>query len=91
MKFEWIKKNGANWVMRIANTMRREEVVARVHFDGYKTWSYVITVPGITTNGLWIGEEFPFKMVEGEVREVILNQLDECALRTAELEEMVVD
>lgn len=30
-------------------------------------------------------------MVEGEVREAILGQLDECALRTAELEEMLVD
>lgn len=91
MKFEWIKKNGANWTMVIANTKRRGEFVARVHFDGYKTWCYIITVPGIITNGLWVGESFPFKMVEEEVREVILNQLDECALRTAELEEMLVD
>lgn len=91
MKFEWIKKNGANWAMRIANTKRRGEVVARVHFDGYMTWSYVINVLGKITHGLWVGEGFPFKMVEGEVREAILDQLDECALRTAELEEMLVD
>ena len=91
MKFEWIKKNGANWVMRIANTKRRGEVVARVHFNGYMTWSYIICIPGKTTHGLWVGEEFPFKVIEGEVREVILEQLDECALRTAELEEMLVD
>ena len=91
MKFEWIKKNGANWVMRIANTKRRGEVVARVHFDGYKTWSYVISVLGRIKHGLWVGEGFPFEMVEGEVREVILEELDECALRTAELEEMLVD
>lgn len=91
MLFEWIKKNGANWVMVIANTKRRGEVVARVHFNGYQTWSYFIRIPGKTTHGLWVGEEFPFKMVQEEIREVILEQLDECALRTAELEEMLVD
>lgn len=91
MKFEWIKKNGANWTMVIANTKRRGEVVARVRFHGYMRWNYMIWIPGKTTHGSWVGEGFPFKMVEGEVREAILDQLDECALRTAELEEMLVD
>lgn len=58
MKFEWIKKNGANWAMVIANTKRRGEVVARVHFDGYNSWSYIIAIPGKTTHGLWVGEGF---------------------------------
>lgn len=91
MKFEWIKKNGANWAMVIANTKRRGEVVARVHFNGYQTWSYFIRIPGKTTHRLWVGEEFPFKMVQEEIRELIVEQFYECALRTAELEEMLVD
>lgn len=91
MKFEWIKKNGANWVMVIANTKRTGEVISRVHYCGYDTWAYYIQIPGVTRHFTYIGKEFPFKGVQDSVREMILEQLDECALRKAELEEMLDD
>lgn len=91
MVFEWIKKNGANWVMMIANTKRTGEVISRVHYCGYDTWVYYIKIPGVIRHFTYIGKEFPFKAVQDSVREIILEQLDELALREAELEEMLVD